>query len=271
MLFWTDILGKTVWGFDPDTERIKKVWQDDYMVGGITFTKDNALILCSEKGVLKMEIDKDFNALKASMAKMYDIDFDEGHRFNDVTTDPKGRIFAGTMCDKCVNGVLYRLEEDREPVILIKDIGISNGMAFSNDEKSFFHTDSLTKTITKYDYDVESGDISNPSVFYIGIEENGMPDGITIDINDQIWVACWGGAQILHLDKNGEIIEKIKIPATQVSSVMFGGKQLSTLFITTAAVGAMDIKEGKNEDGIYLGGQIFSYNTDTKGRQEWWV
>lgn len=232
------------------------------MIGGFALTRDGKMVFCSDKGVYKQ-------TGAGSLQKIFDIPFRPGEKFNDITTDPAGRIFAGTLKDDLKDGVLYRLEKGKEPAPVITGIGISNGMTFGMDEKSFFHTDSKAMTITRYDYDKKSGAISSPAIFFQSDKRLGLPDGITIDTQDNLWAAFWGGSCVRQINPLGKIIKKVQIPAKQVSSLIFGGRDLRDLYITSACEGGADLEKGLDAKGLFLGGPTYRYHSAAQGRTEW--
>ena len=262
-LYWTDIHGRRLWSFTPATAHTAMVWQGAMKIGGFAFRRGGGFLLCTDAGVFTAD------DTLADWNKLYSIAMTGDERFNDITTDPRGRVFAGTMESTLANGTLYRMERGREPVAVLRGIGISNGMTFSLDERTFFHTDSLARRITAFDYDAATGEIANPRLFYQGAERDGCPDGITMDRDGCIWVACWGGSQVLRLDRRGTITERVPIPARQPSSVAFGGSRMDRLFVTSAYEGAADAARGLDAGGCFLGGHLYSFFTETAGRPEW--
>jgi sugar lactone lactonase YvrE len=265
-LCWTDIVGRSVWHYEPASGEITSVWQGQYMVGGLAFNTDGTLILCTEGGVFKVGRDPG-----DQMQLLYDIPMAGDERFNDITTDPRGRLYAGTLTDRRTEGLLYRLEKGKEPAVVMRDIRTSNGMTFSLDHRYFYHTDSRARTITRYKYDPVTGDIENPMVVYQANEADGVPDGITMDAEGFIWVACFSGAKVLRIDDQGKVEREVPVPAYHVTSVMFGGDNLNELFITTACEHAADPQQGLDEQGRYLGGHVYRVVTDVKGREEWYA
>ncbi|MBR3040306.1 MAG: SMP-30/gluconolactonase/LRE family protein [Lachnospiraceae bacterium] len=158
-------------------------------------------------------------------------------RSNDAKTDPFGRIFFGASVaddDHEAEGALFCY--DKGKITCLQDnTKIANGMAWSSDRKSFFFSDSLEYAVFKYDYDPKTGMIGNRRKLFS--VENGVPDGMCIDLDDNLWVAIWGGNRIEKRDgKTGELLAEIEVPAKQTSSCNFldDGK---TLFITSAGVG----------------------------------
>jgi sugar lactone lactonase YvrE len=226
------------------------------------------MVLCTEKGIYRLARQSDASA-GSSLRLLYGIPMAADERFNDITTDPRGRIFAGTLTARREQGILYRLEKDRPAEVVLSDIGTSNGMTFSLDLKYFYHTDSHVRTITRYDYDLDTGDIANPCAIYKAAEANGVPDGITMDAEGHIWIACWRGRKVIRIDSAGQIVSELPIPAVQISSVAFGGDDMNELYVTTACEGGADLARGLDESGRYLGGEVFCAHLDAVGRKEW--
>jgi sugar lactone lactonase YvrE len=233
-------------------------------VGGFAFTAANDIVLCTDKGVFKLHRQRG-----GELQMLPEIPMAADERFNDITTDPRGRIFAGTLTERRVEGVLYRLERGKGPVAVLGDLRTSNGMTFSLDLRHFYHTDSRVRTIRRYDYDIDSGAIDHPEVFYEGKEADGVPDGITMDMEGCLWVACFRGGKVLRLDGAGRIIDEIPVPAAHVSSVAFGGAGMNELYITTGSQGTADSSGGGDREGRDLGGAVFRAILPVAGRREW--
>jgi sugar lactone lactonase YvrE len=268
-LYWTDIYNRQIWMYDPQEKTSRIFWKGDYQTGGFAFTRSKGIVLCTDKGVFKMSIGAD--GLPGNKPELlFRIPMAANEMFNDITVDPEGRIFAGTILrPDMAGGTLYRFEKGKSPVTVMKNLHCSNGMTFSMDEKFFFHTDSRPKTITRYDYDRKTGEINNPKVYFQGTPEMGSPDGITLDSMGNIWAAFWGGGCVRRIDTDGRIAEEIEVPAKQPSSVMFGGGNLDKLYITSACENADDIISGRNEDGTFLGGPVYMCTPGVIGRAEW--
>ncbi len=146
-LYFTDIEKCCLWRLDPSSDQTEKFYQGDKKIGGFAFSRDGGLVLCAGKHVVKLHAD-------GYAETLFVMDFPEVERFNDITTDPEGRIFAGTM-----NAGLYRLEKGKSPVSLLDKVNCSNGMTFSLDEKTFYHTATKDCVVNVYDYDRTDGTI----------------------------------------------------------------------------------------------------------------
>lgn len=269
-LFWTDIFNKTIWAYDPMFRSSSIFWKGELMVGGFAFTRSGNMVLCTDRGVFLQRL-RDLEYPEGDPELLFDIPLRENEMFNDITVDPEGRIFAGTIKrpDFTNIGKLYRLEKGKKPQVVLEGLYCSNGMTFSLDEKYFYHTDSLRHRITKYEYDRRTGNIEKPSVYFQGISEMGIPDGMTLDAENHVWVAFWGGNCIRRIDPYGKVVTTIAADARQPSSVMFGGKRLNELYITSAAENADDINTGLCKDGSFYGGLVYRVRPGVNGRNEW--
>jgi len=268
-LFWTDIYKREIWVYDPAKNSSRLFWKGDLQVGGFAFTRKGAIVLCSDKGIYLLNINSE-GLPNAEPSLLFDISLSENEMFNDITVDSEGRIFAGTVLKPdFTNGTLYCIEKGKNPVVVLSNLYCSNGMTFSLDKKHFFHTDSMLQRITKYDYDSRTGEISNQCIYFQGTPEIGLPDGMTLDSENHIWVAFWGGSCVRRLDTQGKVVAKIPLPVKQPSSVMFGGANLNELYITSACESADNISTGYCNDGTFLGGPVYKFCPGVTGRAEW--
>ncbi|MBQ2532767.1 MAG: SMP-30/gluconolactonase/LRE family protein, partial [Lachnospiraceae bacterium] len=140
---------------------------------------------------------------------------------------------------------------------------ISNGMAWSSDKKRFYFSDSAEHAVYVFDYDEKTAAISNRRVLFEITD--GVPDGMTIDVEDNLWVAIWGGSRVeKRSSASGELLDVIHLPAKQVSSCCFGDEDLRTLYITSAQVGLDGELDGclfrcrTNEQGVAPDYCVFS-------------
>jgi len=173
------------------------------------------------------------------------------NRWNDGKCDPLGRLFVGSMLttgdDPPGQGALWCLDTDGTWSKKIESTSISNGLVWSSDGKKFWWIDSPTGNVYAYDYDLETGSISNRQIAIRhfnqeGKPDKGYPDGCCIDAEDKIWIAAWEGGAVFRYDpSNGELLSRHEVPgASLVTSCSFGGANLDTLFVTTASCGLSD-------------------------------
>lgn len=138
------------------------------------------------------------------------------------------------------DGSLYLINQNnlRNPEVKIAPVNISNGLTWNKPNDKFFYIDSPTRQIKKYDYDSKTGAISNEVVLFDlknHPELGGVPDGMTIDKDDNLWVALYNGGSVIKINSiNGKLLQVIAIPAQCVTSVAWGGHKLETLYVTTS-------------------------------------
>jgi D-xylonolactonase len=183
------------------------------------------------------------------------------NRFNDVIADPAGRVFCGTMPTDTRSATLYRMDTDGSITTVLEGVGLSNGMGFSPDLKKMYYTDSFAHTIYVFDYDMASGDISNQQVFVETPDDGTIPDGMTVDADGYVWGARWDGSSLYRYNPDGEQVAQVQFPAKKVSSLIFGGTDLTDMYVTTAG------GENKAEEGPGAGG-LFRVNLGIKGKPE---
>jgi sugar lactone lactonase YvrE len=161
------------------------------------------------------------------------------NRFNDGQCDPSGRLWIGTMDRNAADatGSLYVIELNQPPRRVLAGLTISNGMAWSADGTLFYFTDTITRRIDVFDFDVAHGTILNRRPLAV-FNDNEFPDGMTLDADDNLWAALWGAGCVVCLDgRTGRELRRISLPVSQPSSCVFGGARLEELFITTARSG----------------------------------
>jgi sugar lactone lactonase YvrE len=231
-LSWVDILGKRVFCMENGKTESYDINQ---MVGAaIPLSSGRGFLLALEDGLYTLDAGK--ISLRVDLKKVYK----DYWRSNDAKADAVGRVWVGATAEgegHGVEGNLYIYDPHNGDIrIRVEGTKISNGMAWNSDKKKFYFSDSAEHGVFVFDYDEESGEIKNRKMLFP--IENGVPDGMTIDSEDNLWVAVWGGNRIeKRSGKTGELLDTINVPAKQVSSCCFGDADMKTLYITSAGVG----------------------------------
>lgn len=254
-LYWCDVPRGQLLRYDPELGSTEIVREKSGDIGGFTIEVDHSLLLFLTGGRVVRWKDGRETVLLDGIAR------ERSSRFNDVIADSHGRVFCGTMRTQSQMGVLYRLHADLRPEIVCNNVGCSNGMGFSGDGTRFYYVDSFAGTVSVFDYTPASGKIGNRRTFAQFEKGRGVPDGMTVDAEDYLWVAFWGGSRVARFDPSGREVASFALPAHKVASLTFGGDDYSTLYITTAG------GEARPENGAGAGG-LFSLRTDTVGRPE---
>tara|TARA_Y100001970_G_scaffold136798_1_gene168287 strand:+ start:622 stop:1512 length:891 start_codon:yes stop_codon:yes gene_type:complete len=255
-IYFTDIKRKKIFTFNTKTKR-KKIIKINKEIGFLSHIKKNIFIL-GLKGELRIVNLKNNKKIKSIF-----IEIDKPlNRLNDGKTDPRGRLWFGSMDNlerNIQNGSLYCLNKNLKLKMVDNKYMITNGPAFIN-EKNFYHTDTKKRIIYKIKID-NNLNILEKKIFkkFLGVE--GFPDGMTTDRFKNLWVCHFGGSSISVFNQKGKKIYKIKLPAKNVTNCAFGGANNNDLYITTALKGLKEIDKKKYK----LSGSLFKVRTNSKG------
>ena len=230
VLFWLDIPAGQLFRHDPARGGHDLVYQGKGQIGGFTIQADGELLLFGERGRIWTWDPR----TGAERVIVQEIPAERGTRFNDVIADPEGRVFAGTMPDGERSGHLYRLDLDGSLSRVLDDAGVSNGMDFTPDLRAMYHTNSITRAISRYHYDRVTGEIVFDAVVVQVPAGEGVPDGMTVDQDGNIWSARWDGGALFHYSPQGALLGSKPFPARKVSSVAFGGPTWTDAYVTLA-------------------------------------
>jgi D-xylonolactonase len=232
-LYWVDILNHRLHRYGPQQKQTS--WQFDQEISAVAERADRAgLIVTLRHG---------FAFFDPATEKLERLVQPEAHlpgnRFNDGKCDRHGYFWAGTMDFGCrqPTGSLYRLAPDMSVAKMDSGYPVTNGPAWSLDRKTMYHNDSENGRVYAFDVDPESGDISNKRLFLQFTSEDGSPDGMTTDAEGGLWIAHWGAGKLTRRDSDGKVLQTVQLPCSQITSCAFGGPNLTTLYITTAATG----------------------------------
>lgn len=162
---------------------------------------------------------------------------DKPSRLNDGACDPAGRFLVGSMAldGRRREEFLYRIEPGGDITVIDDDLTLSNGLAWSPEGTSFYNVDSIPGVVWARPYDALLGTVGK-RVELLRID-NGLPDGLCVDVEGNLWIAIWGAGQVRCYRPGGEHIATVQVPAPNVSSVAFVGRDQNLLLITTARVG----------------------------------
>lgn len=257
ILYWVDITPGLLNCCHLPTGRIQQ-WQMGSMIGTVTLVYPEGLLVALETGIYWFSPCNGLQKL-ADFPEPADL----SNRFNDGKCDPSGRLWVGTMSKKvlphagnlyCFNGKEYKHK--------LTGLTISNGMAWSADQRKFYFTDSADRTVKEFDFDIQTANISSERVIIETPEKMGVPDGMAIDCEGKLWVAHWGGFCVARwCPETGELLEKIELPVPHVTSCAFGGEDFQMLYITTARDGLTNSQLKK----FPLSGGIFQIKPEVKG------
>ncbi|MBC2596449.1 SMP-30/gluconolactonase/LRE family protein [Ruficoccus amylovorans] len=230
-LIWVDILACEVHLYDPAQDE-DRMWSVPCQVGFAHPTETGDLILGTREGIARLDLrGNEITFLVDPEAHLKDT------RFNEGKPGPDGRLFAGSMSDDKVSplGSLWLIEKDLSARQLLDNVAISNGLCWSHDEQTMYYIDSPTRRVEAFDYDAATGSLKNRRTVVEVPDGLGKPDGMTIDVEGNLWVALYGGGMVACYDPiKGKMIERVLAPCPGVTCPTFGGPGLETLYFTTS-------------------------------------
>ncbi len=277
-LYWIDIAGFAIHRLHP-TNGAHHYWPMPSEPGAIAYCASGGLIVALRNGFAWLDTN-DKNSIPqpiASAAAPYDT---TNMRFNDGRCDAAGRFWVGTLYEPRTQAMaaMTCLERGEVRVAWSGGMTVSNGLAFSPDQRYLYHADTTSHTIRRYDFDLASGQVShihhqqgqifkqfssnkNPSD---GTIYGGRPDGAAVDSEGAYWCAMFEGARLLRISPTGEILRDIALPVRCPTMPAFGGPDMRTLYITSA-------RHQRSVDELQrypLSGCILSLRVDVAGQVE---
>lgn len=245
-LIFDDAHGHEIVRYDPESRTETEVIKLDDEIGNlIPYAEDNRkLVVCMGNGVYRVDLD---TKQKTMLAEMVDKESPVPTRINDGKCDALGRLWAGTMpvkvdLENMIQGKnnFWSYSKGQLKHKLDK-VSLSNGITWTADNKTMFYNDSVPGKMYAFDFDLASGETSNRRVvadFKVtpGYQQLGIPDGMTIDVNDKIWLTCFSAASVVQIDpETAKVLTKISFPAKYTTSCCFGGRNYDTLYVTSAS------------------------------------
>jgi sugar lactone lactonase YvrE len=229
-LYWVDITGRALHRFDPATGA-DRGWPLPKPCGSFALRESGGAVLALADGFASFDF-----ATGEVIPIIGPDDQPHGTRFNDGKVSPDGRFFAGTMDEETLSkpiGTLYRLDPDGSLHDVVDGLIVSNGLAWSADGATMFHSDSKGQVVWTYDYDTATGVPRNPRVLARPTEEIGRPDGGAVDVEGYYWSAGISAGVLNRWAPDGTLDRSIPLPVSNPTCPCFGGPDLRTIFVTS--------------------------------------
>lgn len=253
-LLWVDIKDPSIWRYHPATGEHSRVAVPE-RIGFVALTLDPDIVIAGFKSGLAR-----FNLWGGQIEPLVSPEPDKpGNRINDGHVGPDGHLYFGTMDDgeTAPTGAFWRW--DGASLMRFRDgIRITNGPAFSPDGGIIYTVDTLARTIHAQDLGPDGPGDARLLVQFD--QAAGNPDGICVDEEAHLWVSHWGSARVTRLTPNGVVERVVPIHTAQVTKCAFGGPDLKTLFVTTAAI-------GRDPHLDPMAGHLYALASDVRGLQ----
>lgn len=256
-LYWVDIRAPALHRLDPATGATR-TWPMPSRIGSFGLRESGGAVVALVDGFHLLDLDSGDLTFVAGPGHV------AGARFNDGKVSPDGRFFAGTMDEEQLArpiAALYRLDPDLTMHRVVDDLIVSNGLAWTADGRTMFHSDSKVPVVWAYDYDPDHGAVANRRVFARPTEEIGRPDGAAADEKGFYWSAGVSAGVLNRWAPDGTLDRSIPLPCSSPTAPCFGGPDLRTVYVTSLRHGVpSDVLAAKP-----LSGGVFAVRVDVPG------
>lgn len=234
-VYWTDILAPALNRLSLDDGSIRR-WAMPEPLGWIAERQSGGFIGGFKSGFAEVSLEPLMITQLADPEPHL-----PGSRMNDGKADASGAIWCGTMdmAEEQDVGALYRFDPDGSWTMMDSSYGVPNGPAFSPCGRWLYHSDTAKRVMYRFARTADGG-IADREPFIRFAEEDGYPDGMTVDAEAHIWVAHWGGGRVSRFTPDGRLDRAISLPAKQVTNICFAGPALDRMFVSSAAIGLPD-------------------------------
>lgn len=252
-LWFTDIEGRALQRFDPAVG-VGERFAVDGRPGFIVRVANGGFVVGIERALRSW----DGQHLGDVLAEVPDV---AGIRLNDATVDPRGRLWFGSMDAACATptGAVHLYDS-----VSLRTVGgrcaITNGPAVKRDGRTLYHVDTAAGRIEAFEIGARDT-LEDGRTFAIIDPADGVPDGVTLDAEDCLWVALWGGWAVRRYDPDGRPMLTVRVPASQVTKIAFGGDDLRTAYVTTARIGLSETNLAEQP----LAGGLFAFPAPAPG------
>ena len=264
-LVWTDLGSSLVYKLNI-ASGVKSVISRELMVAGIALNFDGRFVFAGERGLHLWKGPGNYRTILFE------------HRgeelfFNDILADPAGLLYAGTRYwgpnGVVKPGKLYLVDTDGSVRVVDEGFELANGLGLNPQGTVLYVTDTPVRTIYAYDVDPDTGLLSDKRVFIKIPDDEGLPDGLTVDSEGYIWSAQYFGGQVVRYDPEGKVHTRVPLPVTRITSMCFGGKDLTDLYVTSAAErGPVQYLPTVFDHKALRGGSLYRVHTEVLGKRD---
>lgn len=251
-LLWVDMFAGSFLSTDVESGTSDRIEVAGPVAACLRPVRDgSAVVVAGERDIQLIDGDRSETLFELPLA--------QGVRLNDGGCDPQGRFYVGSLHYDLTPGAgqVWRLGGGDDPAIVFSGTTISNGIGWSPDGTLVYFVDSPTRRIDVFDFDPIDGCLGSVRSFAEISEGDGEPDGLCVDADGGVWVALWGGGAVRRYDPDGAISMELTLDCPPVTACAFGGKDMTTLFVTTSGY-----------DGRYPeepAGSLFAFDPGVRG------
>jgi D-xylonolactonase len=258
-IYWVDILGQRLMRLHPASGQHMQ-WDFDETISTVAERSGSPGLIVALRHRVAL-FDPDTGALQTLHEPEAHL---PGNRFNDGKCDARGRFWVGSMDLTCraATGSIYCIGAEAITCPSDMKLPVFNGPTWSLDGRTMWINDTARNVVHACPFDPASGAIGPPSPWLRFAKGDGYPDGMTTDRDGRVWIAHWGGGCVTcHAGDDGRELARIVMPTSNITNVAFGGPDLRTLFVSSAATELSDTQRAAQP----LAGALFAVETDATG------
>ena len=229
-LFWFDIPAGALYGCDASGGDMRS-WNFDEPASAAGWVDENTLVIATASGLQQFDIETGARDLLAEMESDNPVT-----RSNDGRTGPDGSFWIGTMGRNLEPhaGAYYRFRQGKLSRV-IGSMSIPNATCFAPDGRTAYVADTTERLIWRWPLDA-AGNPASERIVHIDLKsENVKPDGAVCDVQGYLWNAQYGSSRIVRYAPDGSEDTVLTLPVSQPTCPAFGGKNLNTLYVTSAS------------------------------------
>jgi gluconolactonase len=159
---------------------------------------------------------------------------------NDLCITKSSHIFCSDPNWKASTGQIWHVSPDGKSERVAADMGTTNGIEISPDEKTLYVNESAQRNVWAFDLS-KSGQIRNKKLL-IHFEDGGT-DGMRCDQKGNLYITRWGKGEVAVVSPKGIVIQIIKTKGQNVSNICFGGDKGKTCYVTLQDRGCLETFE----------------------------
>lgn len=235
-LWWIDAWRGAFWCLHPATGSVQTRLLPPALagepLGSMVLDRAGRVVCALRRAVWRLDLDR----AGAERIATLDADGPPTNRLNDGKCDRAGRFWCGSLNTDWTqrSGALYRLDPSGVATRCVEGHGVSNGLAFSPDDRWLYHADTMAHVVWRYPFALADGRLGMRELFIDLRASGGRVDGATVDSEGHYWCALFGGAAVARFDPQGRLVQRVALPVRDPTMCTFGGDGLQTLYVTTA-------------------------------------
>jgi sugar lactone lactonase YvrE len=255
-IVWIDITSHMIYFHYLKDNYTKKI-VSPFPIGSIVPRQTGGYIAATQAGLISLSDEGEWGEMIAPFMVSQPIEI------NDGKCDPQGRYWSGFKSQDFISAIspLYCIDQDHNIHLKLSDAVISNGLAWNKTGTKMYYIDTPTQYVDVFDFNADTAQLSHRTHFIDFHSIKGLPDGMTIDEEDHLWIALWDGGEVQRYTPQGRLAARIILPVDRVTSCCFGGPALKDLFITTANEGLTSAQKAQQP----LAGCLFKISLPVGG------